>query len=94
MKLRPNENEIAGNWSKENDRIVADYACNRITTLLKNYLKHIADHPESGAWESLFLDPADGRFWERIYPNSEMHGGGPPLLRTISKNEAKIKYRL
>jgi hypothetical protein len=28
------------------------------------------------------------------YPESEMHGGGAPLLRNISETEAKTKYGL
>jgi hypothetical protein len=60
--------------------------------LVGGILQHIADHPTYGAWESLFLDPADGRLWERFYPAGEMHGGGPPALRRITIVEAEAKY--
>jgi hypothetical protein len=45
-----------------------------------------------GAWETLFQDHDDGRYWERTYPNSEMHEGGPPALVCVSEEEAKAKY--
>jgi hypothetical protein len=48
---------------------------------------------ESG-WLTLYLDPEDGRFWEESFESSEMHGGGPPTLRIISANDAKLKFSL
>jgi len=45
-----------------------------------------------GGWSRLYLDPVDGRYWELIYPQSEIHGGGPPRLAHISADAAKIKY--
>jgi len=48
---------------------------------------------ESG-WETLYRDPRDLRLWELTYPQSEMHRGGPPMLRCLclSLEEAKAKY--
>ncbi|NCC98721.1 MAG: hypothetical protein EOL95_03325 [Bacteroidia bacterium] len=43
-------------------------------------------------WEILYKDNSDNRLWELIYPNSEMHGGGAPMLRTIDKESAISKY--
>ena len=34
------------------------------------------------------------RFWERTYPQGELHGGGPPALTHIPSDAATIKYRL
>jgi hypothetical protein len=48
--------------------------------------------PLSGAWETPFQDPNDGRFWERTYPHSEMHGGGPPRLTLMSTEKVRKKY--
>ena len=45
-----------------------------------------------GAWETLFRDPDDGRYWERVYPQGDLHGGGPPQLQVIDEAEAKRKY--
>jgi len=36
-----------------------------------------ASATDYNGWDVLYLDPADGRYWERILPSSEMHGGGP-----------------
>ena len=41
---------------------------------------------------ALYRDPNDNRLWELIYPQSEMHGGGPPELRNLTFNEARQKY--
>ena len=45
-----------------------------------------------GGWSALHFDPADGRFWEYTYPQSELHGGGPPLMHVLSEAEAREKY--
>ena len=71
-----------------------DVTCERIKWLINNYLRKVADSPQWGAWETLYQDPADGRYWERTYPQSELHGGGPPQLRCLALNEAKQKYGL
>ena len=77
LALRPEETLLVGSWVLRGNSMVGDTICGRIETLLANVLVHIADDPKSGGWESLFRDPSDGRFWERFYPQSEMHGGGP-----------------
>jgi hypothetical protein len=38
------------------------------------------------------MDPDDGRYWERTYPQSEKHGGGPPQLKCLTFQEASKKY--
>ena len=47
-----------------------------------------------GGWEVLYPEPRDGRFWELIYPHSQMQGGGPPRLHLLSSKEARAKYCL
>ena len=71
---------------------MADPNCERIRNFTENVLLKIAISPISGAWETLFRDPADGRLWERTYLESEMHGGGPPSLFLISVEDAIKKY--
>jgi hypothetical protein len=46
---------------------------------------------ESG-WDTLYADPATGKFWELIYPQGYLHGGGPRELNEISSSAARVKY--
>ena len=48
----------------------------------------------AGGWISLYRDPEDNRLWELSYPQSEMHGGGPPLLRVVSRIDATVAFGL
>ena len=70
----------------------ADDTAKRIEWLTTHVLEKVADSPQYGAWKTLFRDSADGRFWERTYPMSEMHGGGPPRLKPILAEQARAKY--
>jgi len=92
MKLLPNETNLTGKWIAEGQEVRRDAICERIEKLVSDYLKQIAVSEQWGAWETLFQDPDDGRYWERTYPQSELHGGGPPQLRCLSAEEAKRKY--
>jgi hypothetical protein len=90
--MRPNKEEIviSGKWIVEGKKITPDETCERINWLKTNYLQKIAT--DVSGWDVLYLDPGDGRFWELTYVNSEMHGGGPPVLKNILSEEAKHKY--
>jgi Immunity protein 27 len=90
--LHPNETALVGKWIFENERMTADMTCHRIEWLLKHHLQQVAISPHGGDWEVLYRDPDDGRYWEKTYPQSEMHGGGPPMLRTIASGEVNDKY--
>lgn len=87
-----NKVELVGQWKVDGTSVVADEVCEEIETLTTSFLKHLAVSKEWGAWETLFLDPVDGRFWERTYPDGHLHGGGPPRLSVISPEEARRKY--
>jgi Immunity protein 27 len=91
--LHANEDSLTGSWVSTPTGVVGDATCDRIELLIEGVLRHLADSPECGAWESLFEDPADGRLWERTYPRGHMHGGGPPALRVIAPADARGKYR-
>ena len=43
-------------------------------------------------WDALYIDPSDGRLWELTYPDSHLHGGGPPALTIMSQRQAAKKY--
>ena len=94
MKLQPDEVVLTGKWIFENGRTRADEACERIKWLVSHYLKKLAISKEYGAWETLFQDPEDGRYWEQTYPQSGLHGGGPPQLIMLSAAQARAKYQI
>jgi Immunity protein 27 len=92
MLLRKDEVALTGQWIATPNGVVGDETCARIQALLRDTLVHIADHPDYGAWQSLFRDPNDGRLWERSYPEGHLHGGGPPALLCVTEAEAKSSY--
>jgi immunity protein 27 of polymorphic toxin system len=92
IKLQPNEQILSGRWRVEDGRARADATCDRIDWLITRHLQKVADSPQSGAWETLYRDPDDGRYWERSYPQGEMHGGGPSQLKWLTVQEARKKY--
>ena len=92
MRLLPEENEVLGTWTFDGQKMLADDACERIEKLTSQVLERLAFSKDYGAWETLYRDPVDGRLWERIYPQGELNGGGPPALRIISLDDARKKY--
>jgi hypothetical protein len=90
MKLRPEETILKGEWKLLGNAMQRDEVCIRIEKLISKYLIKLGAD-ESG-WEILYQDPEDERYWELSYPDSEMQGGGPPLLKQLSTLEAKKKY--
>jgi hypothetical protein len=76
----------------ENGQMRADSVSERIRWLTSHHLRKIGVSKYSGAWETLFQDPDDGRFWELTYPQSEMQGGGSPALSLLTRDEATAKY--
>jgi hypothetical protein len=90
--LKADEKSVAGEWIYRDGRMAGDLSCERIEWLIHNHLQKVADSLRNGAWETLYRDPDDGRYWERTYPRSEMHGGGPPKIQTINSDEIRDKY--
>lgn len=90
--LQASETQVIGNWILRDGQPHGDVGCERIEWLIKHVLQKVADSPDGGGWETLYRDPVDGRFWERVYLQSEMHGGGPPLLHVLTKDAVKEKY--
>ena len=83
------EREIRGKWIVVGRRVEADDDCRRIEELAARHLQELDRDPTG--WDRLFVDPDDGRYWELTYPESELHGGGPPLLRNLQESEARAK---
>jgi hypothetical protein len=92
VKITSSETDIVGSWIVIEGTLRGDAACERIAWLTAHHLRKVAISPQSGAWETLFQDPEDGRFWERTYPQGQMHGGGPPRLTQLRVEKAREKY--
>ncbi|MBW2453417.1 MAG: hypothetical protein JRI68_02850, partial [Deltaproteobacteria bacterium] len=54
--------------------------------------EQVAISERYGAWKTLFRDPSDGRLWERTYPEGHLQGGGPPMLSTVTEEQARRRY--
>ena len=88
--IDPDETAIVGGWIVREGQVQRDEVCQRIHALTEGYLEKLGtDHT---GWETLYKDPGDGRLWERSYPQSEMHGGGPPTLRAVDFEKVAEKY--
>ena len=92
MKLLAEENYLVGKWIYKDGSFVKDETTNRVEWLIANHLRKIAT--DKTGWDILFMNPEDNKFWELAYPQSEMHGGGPPSLINISEEEARHKYSI
>ena len=90
MKLTPEEKRIEGKWEMRDGHVTGDAACRRIKVLTAEHLEEVAT--DASGWDTLYRDPRDGRYWELIYLQSEMHGGGPPSLIQIEGDAVKSKY--
>ncbi len=93
MNKKPDwdENCIVGAWIEAADgSVVKDSACDRIQWLTESYFEQIA--VDGDKWSALYRDPEEGSYWEFTYPQSHMHGGGPPALSRIAESVAREKY--
>ncbi|MCW5831288.1 MAG: hypothetical protein KIS78_02375 [Labilithrix sp.] len=90
MRLRPDEIRLDGEWKMVSGQMVADAVSSRIATLVEKHLEKVA----ANGWDTLYRDPQDGRYWELLYLHSERHGGGPPSLVQVTRDDVKIKYGL
>lgn len=88
--LSTTKDKLIGEWSVVGGKLVPNEACFRIDYLINHALQRIGTD-ESG-WDILYRDPKDGRLWELTYPQSHMHGGGPPKLTLMSASQANEKY--
>jgi Immunity protein 27 len=84
MSIRPDETEIRGAWIWADGKIVEDDASRRIRQLVESHLIHIATSKDG--WVRFYRDTQDGRIWELSYPQGEVHGGGPMLMRVVERN--------
>ncbi len=94
MSRKPHSSEtsLVGSWVEKDNSIVQDSICERIQWLTDSYFEQIAIDGDN--WSALYKNPADGSYWELTYPQSHMHGGGPPTLQRISKDDACKRYSI
>jgi Immunity protein 27 len=92
MRLQPGEVRLDGKWEFVGGKMRADPVTERIELLTTKYLTKVS--MDASGWETLYRDPQDGRYWELTYPQSHMHGGGPPSLVLVEKDQVKSKYNL
>jgi len=84
------ETDLVGRWVNKGPRVVADATAERIEWLIAEHLVLISAHVSG--WDELYRDPITGKLWELTWPQSELHGGGPPRLTQIGAAEARGKY--
>ena len=92
MKLLSSEKVLKGSWIEKDGFVQKDKVAKRIDYLIDNILIQIG--VDNSGWVKLYIDPDDKRYWELSYPESEMQGGGAPLLRNIKEEEANLKYNI
>lgn len=90
MEIRSDETDILGSWIVRDGKVVGDEVTRRIEQLVSKYLQEVA--LSKNGWDTLYRDPTDGRFWELTYPESHMHGGGPPRLTYLSHEQVRERY--
>jgi Immunity protein 27 len=82
--------KIVGAWTAQGGRRVANQECEIISHLVKYHFLKVGEREEG--WTVLYRDPTNDTFWERTYPQGEMHGGGPPTLTQLSEGEVRLHY--
>lgn len=92
-KLLPHEKELVGGAIKTEGGIDADAVSQRIIWLISEVLKIVGIEKDSGGWETLYRDPADGRYWLLWYPQGEYHGGGSPALKNLVLTAEEVAGR-
>jgi len=75
-----NEKVIIGKWKFENGKVTADSNCKIIENMIKNDFTKIGTSKDG--WTTKYK-ANDGTIWELSYPESHLHGGGPPKLVQI-----------
>ncbi|WGS88255.1 Imm27 family immunity protein [Methylomonas sp. UP202] len=91
-ELAPNESMLEGAWDFDGSSMEANDACKRIDWLINNNLIEMSVNGDG--WEVLYQDPNDKLYWLLTYPQSHIHGGGPPRLNAISEIEAKGMFNV
>ena len=65
---------------------------NKVSEFLESNCIEVAT--DDSGWETLYEDEDSKEYWVRTFPDSQLHGGGFPILTQLSKQEAKKKFQL
>jgi hypothetical protein len=84
------ETRLVGSWIEKDGSVVQDSICERIQWLTDSCFEQLSVDGDN--WSALYKNPDDGSYWELTYPQSHMHGGGPPKLQRVSKDDALERY--
>ena len=88
--IQPEETKIFGQWITEHGQLVANASAKRIDYLVENELQELGRTQDG--WSVLYVDTADGRFWQLSYPDSGEHGGGAPCLEVLTRDAARDRF--
>ena len=78
------ENILRGTWIEREGEVTEDETCKMINHLIDQVFSLIEVNTED--WQAIYQNPHDESLWRLSYPNSELHGGGPPMLERIPNN--------
>lgn len=92
MTKKPSADEVnlIGSWGVVDGSVVQDSVCERIQSLTDSYFEQIVVDGDN--WSAWYRNPDDNSYWELTYPQSHMHGGGPPALQRVSDDYASRNY--
>lgn len=63
---------------------------NEVVEFIRNRCIEIAS--DASGWVDLFQERDTKEYWVRSYPDSQMHGGGQPMLTPVSAAKAKEDF--
>lgn len=89
-RLSNNETILVGKWVEKNGTVEQDAVCKRIQWLIESCMELLV--VDGNNWTALYRNPEDKSFWELTYPQSHLHGGGPPTLERMLISDACVRY--
>ncbi len=78
--MEMNQKEFVGKWIFKEGKVIGDENCKIIKLMIENDL--IEFETSDNGWTKRYKGK-DGTIWELTYPESHLHGGGPPKLAQI-----------
>jgi hypothetical protein len=75
--------ELNDVWVVRDSKMIAEGDAKTINELLQTKLVEI----RKGNWATLYRHKDTEKLWDLVYPQSEMHGGGPRRLRRLDHND-------